>query len=264
VEKLAGGFYNISGGAAGPHGDFYFVDAYGQHIYCWNPDSRQLSTVSDSPPEPVNLAVDESGNLLLVSRAGKGVVFSLKPQGGIVPSQPEAVTNRAGKTFFLPVSDWRLNRESLSHPAAHFVSPDGSTILPAGADFLSGATSWGVKSSPQIRAFGLAPARPGQPFYVTDEADLTTWAAAVNPDGSLSDFRLFAEQGGEGVAVDSHGNVYVAAGQVYVYGPAGSLIDRIKVPERPLQLVFGGADRRTLFIPARTSLYSVRTRYPGR
>jgi gluconolactonase len=36
------------------------------------------------------------------------------------------------------------------------------------------------------------------------------------------------------------------------------------VPERPLQLVFGGADRQTLFIPARTSLYSVRTRYPGR
>jgi sugar lactone lactonase YvrE len=264
VEKLAGGFYNISGGAAGPHGDFYFVDAHGQHIYCWNPDSRQLSTVSDSPPEPVNLALDKSGNLLVVSRAGNGLVYALKPQGGIVPLQPEAVTNRAGKTFFLPVSDWRLNRESLSHPAAHFFSADGSTILPAGADFLNGATSWGVKSSPQIRAFGLAPARPGQPFYVTDEADLTTWAAAVNPDGSLSDFRLFAEQGGEGVVVDSHGNVYLAAGQIYVYSSAGSLIDRIEVPERPVQLVFGGADRRTLFIPARTSLYSVRTRYPGR
>jgi hypothetical protein len=31
-----------------------------------------------------------------------------------------------------------------------------------------------------------------------------------------------------------------------------------------LQLVFGGSDRRTLFIPARTSLYSMHTRYPGR
>src|SRR5581483_7304611 len=28
VEKLAGGFYNISGGAVGPNGDFYFVDAH--------------------------------------------------------------------------------------------------------------------------------------------------------------------------------------------------------------------------------------------
>jgi hypothetical protein len=178
--------------------------------------------------------------------------------------QSQAVAARAEKTFFLPVSDWRLNRESLSRPTAHIVSPDSSTILPVGADFLSGATSWGVKSSPQIRAFGLAPATPGQPFYVTDEAELTTWSAVVNPDGSLSDFRLFAEQGGEGVAVDSRGNVYVAAGQVHVYSPTGRLIDLIEVPERPVQLVFGGADRRTLFIPARTSLYSVRTRYPGR
>jgi hypothetical protein len=44
----------------------------------------------------------------------------------------------------------------------------------------------------------------------------------------------------------------------------GKLIDTIEVSERPLQLVFGGPNRRTLFIPARTSLYSVRMRYPGR
>jgi sugar lactone lactonase YvrE len=264
VEKLAGGFYNISGGAAGPQGDFYFVDAHPQRIYRWNAGARQVSTLTNVPPEPVNLAVDKSGNLVVVSYMGKGAVYALKPQGATVPLPPETVATRAGKTFFLPVSDWRLNRESLSRPTAHFVSPDGTTILPAGADFLSGATSWGVKSSPQIRSFGLASVVPGQPFYVTDEAELTTWAAAVNPDGSLADFRLFAEQGGEGVAVDSRGNVYIAAGQVHVYNPAGKLIDTIAVPERPLQLVFGGADHRTLFIPARTSLYSVRTRYPGR
>lgn len=264
VEKLAGGFYNISGGAAGPQGDFYFVDAHWQRIYRWNPVSRQLCTVSDFPLDPVNLAVDKSGNLMVVSYGGKGIVYTLKRQGDIEPLAPEAVAARPEKTFFLPVSDWRLNRESLSRPAAHFVSSDGTAILPAGSDFLSGAMSWGVKSSPQIRSFGLALAVPGQPFYVTDEAELTTWAAVVKPDGSLSDFRLFAEQGGEGVVVDSHGNVYIAAGQVYVYNSKGKLIDTIEVPERPLQLVFGGTDFRTLFISARTSLYSIHARYPGR
>jgi len=124
--------------------------------------------------------------------------------------------------------------------------------------------SWGVKSSPPIRSFGLAPVAPGQTFYVTDEAGITTWAASVNPDGSLTGFRLFAENGGEGVAADSLGNVYIAAGKIYVYSSTGNLIDIIEVPERPVQLVFGGADRRTLFVPARTSLYSVRTRHPGR
>jgi hypothetical protein len=214
--------------------------------------------------DPVNLAADKEGNLVVVSYAGKGIVYVVNPQGAIAPLQPEAVTAKVDKAFFLPVSDWRLNRESLSTPAAHFVSPDGTTVLPVAADFLSGATSWGVKSSPQIRSFGLAPGAPGETFFVTDESELSTWAADVRPDGSLGDFRLFAEQGGEAVTVDSRSNVYIAAGQIYVYNHAGNLIGVIEVPERPLQLVFGGVDGRTLFIPARTSLYSVRTRYPGR
>jgi hypothetical protein len=260
VEKLAGGFFNISGGAAGPQGDFYFVDAHWNRIYRWDPASRRLSTVSDYPLEPVNLAIDRAGNLLVVSYAGRGIVCTLGPGDGITLLKPETVAARAGTTFFLPASDWRVNRESLAHPSAHFISPDGTTVAPAGADFLRGAVSWGVKSSPQIRSFGLTPALPGQIFYVTDEAELTTWAAEVGADGSLGNFRLFADQGGEGVAADSRGNVYIAAGQILVYTPAGRLIETIDVPERPLQLVLGGPDRKTLFIPARTSLYSVALR----
>jgi sugar lactone lactonase YvrE len=48
-----------------------------------------------------------------------------------------------------------------------------------------------------------------------------------------------------------------------VYSPEGELIDRIDVPERPINLVFGGKDGRTLYILARTSLYSVATRAKG-
>lgn len=258
MEKLAGGFFNISGGAVGPGGDFYFVDAHWQRIYRWNNSTRQLSIVSDFPLDPVNLAVDQAGNLMVISYAGNGVVYGLNPRGNVALLQPETVTNQIGKNFFLPVSDWQLNRDSLSHPAANFISPDGTTVLPVGADFLNGATSWGVKSSPPIRSFGLGKAVPGKPFYVTDESALRTWAADVNPVGSLKNFRLFAEQGGESVTVDQHGNVYIAAGQIYVYDPAGKLIDTIEVPERPIQILFGGADHQTLFITTRTSLYSLR------
>jgi hypothetical protein len=264
VQKLAGGFYNISGGAAGPKGDFYFVDAHWQRIHRWDPSGKSLSTVCDFPLEPVNVLADKAGNLVVVSYSGKGVIYSVRVDGGIAPLKSEPAAERAGKSYYLPVSDWRANRESLSRPAAHFISPDGTSILPAAEDFLNGGMSWGVKSSPQIRSFGLAPARAGDVFYVTDEAELTTWAAEVTPDGSLRDFRLFAEQGGEATAVDSRGNVYIAAGQIYVYSPAGKRIDTIEVPERPLQVVFGGPNHRTLFIPARTSLYSVEMRYPGR
>jgi sugar lactone lactonase YvrE len=79
-----------------------------------------------------------------------------------------------------------------------------------------------------------------------------------------TDFKVFAQQGGESVAADADGNVYLAAGQIYVYNPSGRLIDTIEIPERPIQLVFGGKDGRTLFIAARSSLYTVRTRIRGR
>jgi hypothetical protein len=262
VEKLAGGFFNISGGTVGPRGDFYFVDAHRQRIYDWNPVSRQLSTISDNTLEPVNLAVDQAGNLMAISYADGGAVYALASNGNVTRLKPQAVADASGKSLYLPVSDWHLNRDSLSHPAAQFISPDGTAVLPAGEDFLNGATSWGVESSPQIRSFGLEKVAPGKPFYVTAESDLRTWAADVDPDGSLKNFRLFAEQGGEGVTVDSRGNVYIAGGQIHVHDPAGKLIDTIEVPERPVQLMFGGADRQTLFIAARTSLYSVRMKYP--
>ncbi|HSU33790.1 MAG TPA: SMP-30/gluconolactonase/LRE family protein, partial [Bryobacteraceae bacterium] len=83
-------------------------------------------------------------------------------------------------------------------------------------------------------------------------------------DGTLSDLNVFAYQGGESLAEDRTGNVYIAAGQIYVYNPTGKLIDVIKVPERPTHLVFGGKDHRTLFILSHSSIYSVRTRAEGR
>jgi len=103
-----------------------------------------------------------------------------------------------------------------------------------------------------------------QAANVVKESEDKTYAATVADDGNISNLRIFVEQGGESVAVDDKGNVYITAGQVFVYDPSGHLIDTIDVPERPSQLLFGASDRRTLFIRARSSLYAVQTRYQGR
>jgi hypothetical protein len=206
----------------------------------------------------VNLIVDEAGNLMVTSYAGDGLVYSLTSNGRITLLKSQTLSAQRPKSIYLPVSDWHVNREALSHPVAQFVSPDGTAALVCGQDFLDGATSWGIRSSGQIRSFGLGKATANKPFYITDESQLRTWKADVNADGGLTNFRLFAEEGGESVATDIHGNVYIAAGQVRVYEPTGKLIETIKVPERPIQLVFGGADGKTLFIAARTSLYAAR------
>src|SRR5258708_12482576 len=74
MEKVASGFFNISGGVVDSSGNIYFVDAKWQSIYCWSPRSRQLSMVRNSPLEPVQLAFDKAGDLLVISYA----VFCLK------------------------------------------------------------------------------------------------------------------------------------------------------------------------------------------
>jgi hypothetical protein len=270
VERLAGGFHNISGGATGPTGDFYFVDARWQRIHRWSVAERRLVTVADAPLSPVNLAFDTAGDLLVVSYAGSGTVYALKaaePGGEPVPLAPQAAAARGGLTAILPVGDWRLQRDGqgdLLPRTHHYLAPDGRSVVSATQAFVEGATSWGVKSSDLIRSFGLQRARPGERVFLTSEAEVATWSALVGDDGGLSDLRLFVNQGGEGVAADSEGNVYIAAGDIFVYDPSGTLIETIPVPGRPTQVVFGGPDGRILFLPSRDALYAVRTRVPGR
>lgn len=272
VQKLGSGFFNISGGAVHPSsGDFYFVDAFRQRIYRWSHAGSQLSVERDVPLDPVNLAFDKAGNLMVVSYAGNGTVYAFKPGAPldqVTLLKPVDAAPRPGLTAVRAVGDWRVAKDPATGippaKAHHYVSPDGTTFIAAGRDFVSGATSWGVKSADLLRAFGLAAATPGQPFYVTSEAEITTWRGTLGSDGNFTDFAPFVQQGGEGVAVDAAGNVYLAAGHIYVYSPSGVLIDTIEVPERPTHLAFGGRDGRTLFITARTSLYSVRTRIRGR
>jgi gluconolactonase len=58
--------------------------------------------------------------------------------------------------------------------------------------------------------------------------------------------------------------VYVATdGGVKVYRPSGAPWGTIAVPEVPSNCTFGGADRKTLYITAKTSLYRVALEIPG-
>jgi hypothetical protein len=159
----------------------------------------------------------------------------------------------------LPADHWRFLRGQLSDNGDArpwiYASPDGSVFLPAGNDFVSGQLYYGSKMADVLRAFALSPIPPGKPFYVTDEGQKVTYSAHVHPDGSLSGVKLFTNQGGEGVTSTPAGIVYIAAGQIYAYCANGTLIGEIDVPERPTSLVLS-KDNRTLYILARTSLYS--------
>jgi gluconolactonase len=50
---------------------------------------------------------------------------------------------------------------------------------------------------------------------------------------------------------------------VQVYDKTGQRIESIPVPEVPSNVCFGGKDKQTLFITARTGFYAVKTRVHG-
>ena len=294
VERLEGGFYAIGGATVDAAGTLYFVDHHQQRIYSWSAEGG-LEVVRHDPLDPVNLAADRSGHLLVQSSAGpEGTVYSFDPQAPagdvtVLPLQPSAP--RPGAAAVLPVNVWdngefanqldlgtyqyttlaqMLARDVTSPRTREYVSPDGSLFLPAGRvfrqvpdDSYPGMDVTGWRWSNTLDAYRLLAALPGQRVYVTSGAENRTYRATVQAEGALGELKPFAERGGESVTVDSRGNVYVANGHVFVYDTAGKAIGRIDVPERPIDVLFGGADRRTLFILTHHTLYAVKTREPG-
>ena len=274
VERLATGFFSASGGTVDVAGTLYFVDTHWQRIYKWDAQDHEAVVVSADPLEPENLALDKGGDLLVVSRSGAGKVYTLRPNAPQAITLVEAGTAGPGTTgprkaveggataVFLPMGVYGMYGFADARPW-QYLAPDGGTLISSGDDFVKGHTEWGTKMSDLLRTFGLQKAVPGHPFYVTSESEGRTYKGSITATGSVTGLELFAEAGGESLVQDERGNVYVAAGQVLVYSPKGKVMERIDVPERPVDLVFGGADRRTLYILTHHSLYSVRMAVAG-
>ena len=91
--------------------------------------------------------------------------------------------------------------------------------------------------------------RYGHPVYITVESDQKTFKIEVAPDGSFGAATLFAEDGGEAVAQDKNGNVYLAAEQVLVYNPDGKLIGDSEVSWQRTQSDFSFSS--SLNVPSR-------------
>jgi gluconolactonase len=102
-------------------------------------------------------------------------------------------------------------------------------------------------------------------LYVNDTGQTNIRVFDVD-NGKLKNMRVFAagiadphKPGApDGMKCDAQGNIWVTApGGLWVYSPQGRLIGKISVPEFVANLHWGGADWRTLFITASTSLYAV-------
>ena len=64
--------------------------------------------------------------------------------------------------------------------------------------------------------------------------------------------------------LDSQGNLYVTGpGGLWVVTPDGEHLGTVEFPQLPANLCFGGADLTTIYVTARTGLYSIQVNVPG-
>jgi hypothetical protein len=285
VKELEDGFFSISGAAVDNSGKLYFVDHHEQRIYSWS-QKQGLLIECDNPLDPVNLAFDKSGNLLVLSSAGpESTVYTFRPESSaeeLTVIRPTSTQSHPNSYFLLPANWWnngefkdQLNLETMQFKtlaemfaedattpkSREYVSADGSLALPASRVFQQGPANdiSGWRFSDNLDTYGFINAAPFQTIFVSSESEDITYSAKVKSDGTLTDLRPFVQRGGESVAVDSRGNVYVANGQIFVYSPEGKQVGQIDVPERPLQIIFGGQDKKTLFILAHHALFAAQT-----
>lgn len=258
VTKVVGGFSFTEGPAVAPDGTLYFTDIPNNAIHTWSPEAG-LGTFSDTSNSGNGLAFDAEGNLLVCEQA-RGRITRISP-GGEVEVVVESYKGKA------------LN------------SPNDLWIDPAGGIYFSDPRYGGDSEIPQdgmhayylppgetepvrvvddmVKPNGIVGTPDGTTLYIADRSNKQDWAYDVENDGTLSNKRLFAEQGSDGMTMDSEGNVYLTASRseppwaVVVVAPDGSLLGEIQTPEKPSNVAFGGPDGRTLFITARTSVYSI-------
>ena len=125
-----------------------------------------------------------------------------------------------------------------------------------------------------VQPNGLAFSPDGKTLYVADSArshdpDAPHHIRALKViDGNrLGASRVFAEiEPGiaDGLRIDELGNIWTSAGDgIQCFAPDGTLLGKIRLPEKVANLTFGGPRRNRLFIAANTSLYMIHVAVAG-
>ena len=190
--------------------------------------------------QPNDLTIDGQGRVYFTDRPGPVVTTEQTGVHGVYRIDPDGSIARI------------LTEPEIERPNGIVISPDDATLYVI-------ETAQQEGGARMIRAYDLA------------------------EDGTASNMRVFHDfypgRSGDGMTIDSEGNLYVAAGLnrlrgtsetldtvagVHVFSPEGELLEHIPIYEDSItNVAFGGDDLRTLYITAGKTLFSIRTDVTG-
>ncbi|WP_254510549.1 SMP-30/gluconolactonase/LRE family protein [Anatilimnocola floriformis] len=196
-------------------------------------------------------------NLVRTETDGKVTVLADKCDGKKFNS-PNDVAVRSDGTLWFTDPAWGLNGAG-DYPGHYVFKLDPATgkVEPVIKDL---AMPNGINFSPDESRLYVADTGGHQkhpdPSFHKKPAVIRCYE--VSKTGELGKILFTIEHGSDGMCLDVKGNLYTTHGGITVHDPEGKVIEKIAVPEGPANCAFGGEDMKTLFITAKTSLYSVR------
>ena len=258
VVRLAGNFGFTEGPAADADGNVYFTDIPTERILKWSP-GEGITVFREFSGGANGLRVDRDGRLVvcemgnrqitMIDMQGNVTVLADRFEGNRFNSPNDLWIDPRGGIYFSDPRYGATDDQEIRGYHVYYITPDRTMVRRVIDDL----------TSPN----GIIGTPDGSRLYVADNAAGRTWVYTPQRDGSLTNKRLFASQGADGMTMDERGNLYLAGQDISIYSPDGIQIGSIAVREVPANLAFGGRGGKTLFITARTSLYAVRMTVTG-
>ena len=235
-------------------------------------DANAGMTVFREPSGKSNgLTYDKGGHLIACEHANRrvsrttadGEVLTIAShyQGKRLNSPNDVVVKSDGSIYFtdppygLSASYGVESEKELDFQGVYRLSPNGETLTLLVDDF--------------DRPNGICFSPDESILYINDTERMHVRAFDVQPDGTITNDRIFGEEEGDtgkpdGMKVDTQGNVYLTGPDgIWIFAPDGTHLGIILVPERTANLAWGGDAWTSLFITASTSVYRVECKAVG-
>lgn len=275
------------GPAQGPDGKVYFTNIPVAKILRFDPRSGALETFRERSGGANGLLFDPEGRLHACEGDARRVtrmdistgnleVLAAEYNGFPIASPNDLARDSQGRIWFSSrpgVKDPRTGNVN----AVYRLDPDGTLVQ---------VLAWprvhmpnGLVLSPDESTLYLIEAHPDRNHH----RDIRAYR--ILPSGELGDderviYDFYPGRGGDGMAIDSEGNLYVAAGLhatrgtsetldtrpgIHVISPGGRLLAFRKTPEDTVtNCTFGGPDGKTLWVTSGTKLVAIPTKRAGR
>lgn len=264
LKLISDAFEFTEGPAADDQGNVYFTDQPNNHIHKWSAKDNQVTVFMKDAGRANGMYFDAEGNLYAAAdlhseiwkiNKNKEVTVLLEGFRGNRLNGPNDlwVAPNGGIYFTDPFYQrdyWKHTEQPIKEQRVYYVTPNRKGLFIA-ADELE-------------KPNGIIGTADGKTLYVADiEAD-KTWKYTIAEDGSLKDKTLFTELGSDGMTIDEQGNLYLTGNGVTVFNKEGKKILHIPIDrDWTANVTFGGKERKTLFITAMDSVFSLEMNVKG-